>query len=728
MADGITKDDLSDVFAKFFGNEQSKSLTDPKDFEKFKDQLKKNTEELRKSLPSSKQLNEAIRGQTRQYLDGGQNLKSLNKQLEEAKTAWDSAAKAGKSNEAYTAQQKYNALESIKNENAKALAIVNAKVGTQNFAVGLVTATSTILRGVFDFAKSLQSGAGGVESATAFNASRIRAAGEIGNTIGGIIGGVGTSMMAFGGWVGAAGVAVKLLGDGVSVLSGKLSKYTEEAAKYLGDEILKTQKSYREITSSGAILAGGMTELRQRAFEAGLDVGQLATVVKDSKNDFAAMGTGLGEATKRIAGVSKELRTSDLGVQLYKLGYSFEEQASLSASLMANQRAAGMTRVQSDKEIAAQTAAYGKDLKILADITGQDAKAAAEKARVASMQADIMNMLSPEDAKRFQGQLRGMAPILQKGFIEYVASGGKAITNAATNVMISQQPEVLRTIQMGYKNIFDATKDEFQVRQLASEQNARLGEAERERLKRPGAAAINLANTLSSGASAITKDVSDFGNALLLQTQATEEAVKTAKKNADLSATNLAPLDNTITEIETETQRLKAALGGELTSHITDFAKTLKKGIETVDSALKRLGLFENPENPELPTNLNALANIPIMGDGGVTKGLSFAGEAGPEAVIPLPNNRKVPVQFDFAKALLPNKTSNSTNTDNINLPAIAANTGTLSLATNNNQTIDLLKEQIDLMKQFISKSDDHLEALRDSKYLQQQLVNNTYS
>jgi hypothetical protein len=47
----------------------------------------------------------------------------------------------------------------------------------------------------------------------AFNASRIRAAGEIGTSIGGIIGGVGTSMMAFGGLVGVAGGAVKLLGE-----------------------------------------------------------------------------------------------------------------------------------------------------------------------------------------------------------------------------------------------------------------------------------------------------------------------------------------------------------------------------------------------------------------------------------------------------------------------------------------------------------------------------------
>jgi hypothetical protein len=34
------------------------------------------------------------------------------------------------------------------------------------------------------------------------------------------------------------------------------------------------------------------------------------------------------------------------------------------------------------------------------------------------------------------------------------------------------------------------------------------------------------------------------------------------------------------------------------------------------------------------------------MADGGITKGPSIAGEAGPEAIVPLPNGRSIPVEM----------------------------------------------------------------------------------
>jgi hypothetical protein len=44
--------------------------------------------------------------------------------------------------------------------------------------------------------------------------------------------------------------------------------------------------------------------------------------------------------------------------------------------------------------------------------------------------------------------------------------------------------------------------------------------------------------------------------------------------------------------------------------------------------------------------------SLPKMAKGGITNGLSIAGEAGPEAVIPLPDGRSVPVKMDLAELL----------------------------------------------------------------------------
>jgi hypothetical protein len=44
--------------------------------------------------------------------------------------------------------------------------------------------------------------------------------------------------------------------------------------------------------------------------------------------------------------------------------------------------------------------------------------------------------------------------------------------------------------------------------------------------------------------------------------------------------------------------------------------------------------------------------SLPKMAKGGITNGLSIAGEAGPEAVIPLPDGRSVPVKMDLAELI----------------------------------------------------------------------------
>lgn len=58
--------------------------------------------------------------------------------------------------------------------------------------------------------------------------------------------------------------------------------------------------------------------------------------------------------------------------------------------------------------------------------------------------------------------------------------------------------------------------------------------------------------------------------------------------------------------------------------------------------------------NPGVMAGTNPLANVqvaptpaPAMARGGITRGLSFAGEAGPEAVVPLPDGRSIPVNMN---------------------------------------------------------------------------------
>ena len=764
MADTIDYDKMAEAIARALGGGGSGGTgkDGPRNIEDFKKQIKESTEALKKQVPMHKQMEGLLKGQRQAMIDLDKELEDLDKQIEGLVGTVDSADKV--------------LLQQERDQKASAMAINNAKAATTNFAITMGDVAQTLIKGAFQYAKDLQSGASGVEAGTNAAVTAAEASGNAISSFGSALSAAGpivgmvaksfASLAKYAGWIGAV---ISLAGIGLEVFGKKAASISSEGMKFFGEELKKTQKAFKDITDTGAVFGGGMTELRNIAADAGLDVTQLATAAKNSKDALAILGMGLGEGTKRIAGVSKELRTSELGIQLRKLGYSAEEQASLAAELMANQKAAGIGRVQSDKSVAEQTAAYGKDLKILADITGQDAKKAAEKARITSMQADIMAKLGPKEAERFQAQLRGMPEALQKGFIQYVASGGEAVTDAATNILMAQQPEVKKAFDQGLNNIRDTSKTASDVQQEALEARGRLGEAERARA-RSGNAVINMVNTLGTGVSTAVSSTAELTNSLILQTQANEEAAKQSKANADAAAKNTAPLDEAIAGIEENTQKLKAAMGKTLLDPITKYAETQAAAIRTVESELKRLGI-EDDVAPKKEAGFNerfggaaggamgGIATGAIMGGalgpvgalvGGIIGGLAgdqlgswigkkfdepqkFAtggivdgptrailGEAGlKEAVIPLPNGKSIPLDLDVG-AITNSMAEIAMKAVKMTPMGMAASALTNVLNTNQ-PTTSSSDDQVAVLR-------DILETLNSSRDLQQQYVYNTYN
>ena len=149
-------------------------------------------------------------------------------------------------------------------------------------------------------------------------------------------------------------------------------------------------------------------------------------------------------------------------MQVRKLGYTVEEQAELGAQVSANLNASGRLRSTSDKEVANITAQYGRDLKILADITGEDAKKAMEKARLQAMEADLLAAAyekgGPEAVEKLQAQLATMPEAMKKGYMEFVSTGGTAIADAATNVAITQNPKIMEQYRQQYETLGNANK------------------------------------------------------------------------------------------------------------------------------------------------------------------------------------------------------------------------------------------------------------------------------
>ena len=578
MAD-LSKEDLNAVFEKFFGTKLGTKI-DPKDFQAMIDGVKKTSKELKDSLPVRTQINSLLKGTIQQYQDISADLDNLEKSIVAARVAGDELAESE--------------LIQAKNQIKQTAALNNTKIALTNFGIGVAGVLGTLVDGALDYAKNLQGGASGVQSATAAAVATAKAAGEAAESTGTLMSGAGSVLQLFSGRFRSFGKGLELFGTAVGVIGKKAADLSAKALEYLGKELDRTQKAYKEVTDTGAVLAGGMTELRNRAADAGLDVEQFANAIKNSREELSMMGLGLGEGAKRMGAVNKELRNSQFGTQLQKLGYSMEEQANLSAQVMANQNAAGNKRILSDAAIAAQTAQYGKDLKVLADITGEDAKKAQEKARLQSQEADLLaealKQGGPDAVEKLQAQLRSLPEGLKKGYMEYVSSGGKAVADVATNIAMSTNKEIAPTFAGMFQTLGDTSKDASAAQDETTKYREKIGKYQLENLDSAEQIAMGLRFT---GDATLNGATQIFNDLILSGRKIGDGATKAARNATEGAAINTAPLDQAVADLEADAQRTKAALTKELTPAITQTAETFKSTAKSIKQTMDELGLRE---------------------------------------------------------------------------------------------------------------------------------------
>lgn len=187
---------------------------------------------------------------------------------------------------------------------------------------------------------------------------------------------------------------------------------------FLAAEFEKRITALSEFTKAGASFAGGMTEIGNLANESGIGLANYSKAVANSRDAITAMGIGAGEAAKLVAKGYKGLTETTgksgkaLREELLALGYSYEEQGEVMSLFMAQQRRAGRNLENlAPDELARGTAEYAKNLKVISDITGQDAKKIMERAQVESMRGALAGKLTKQQNDAFQGAFAGLAKI-----------------------------------------------------------------------------------------------------------------------------------------------------------------------------------------------------------------------------------------------------------------------------------------------------------------------------
>ena len=536
-------------------------------------ETKRFSEQTKKSTSASKAFGNILDG-SREDLSGfveglSESVKDLDEALQHAVT-----------------EEEIRQVEEAKREMSKAASLKIGVTAASNFAGSMLKAGQTMLEGSRAFELAIQSGASGIAAGTDSLINSIEAQTQVKNAtvdLASDLSGLGVAVSMLGGpWVKAIGLAISVLGP----LIGKFFKFNNEQekqaqihrAKLMGEELKKTEDTYKSITAAGAMFAGGMGEMRAQAAAAGMTVKDFGNMVKNSVGSFANMGMGVAQAAQRIGGVTKVLRTTELGTQLRNLGLNAEEQGDAAASAAAALNSSGQLRTMSDSAVAQATVAYTKDLKILQGITGEDAKKKLEEAQKRSMEADLlakaMAQGGPEAVAKLQKQLATMPETMKKGYMEFVSTGGSAIADAATNVAISQNPKIMEQYQQMYRTLGDGSIDAS----AALLETGKLTEQTAEYARTHADAVSAMATAARLGASELGKGAMDIHNSLILAnqqfakgvTEATAENVKALQGTKD-------PITNAINKLAEETNTATVALETRLTPELKAAADALPR-------------------------------------------------------------------------------------------------------------------------------------------------------
>lgn len=280
--------------------------------------------------------------------------------------------------------------------------------------------------------------------------------------------------------------AIKGAGGAIASLAGSLTGVAGDVLALFATQLVETYNNFKILTKSGVVLGGGMTELAQLTKDSGLPIKAFTTGLQKARTDLSAMGTGAGQATQKVANVMGELvngadkYTESLGA----LGYSTDEQVALVASQLANDRAAGITRTKSTAELAKDTLELGKNMRILSDLTGQDAKQLMEKARAQSLETDLykraMKEGGPEAVERMRSQLTALQALpenVRAGVLEMISTGGEATTDIATNIMMDANRELRPFIQSLVKDLRDPSLSPAEAQKRVTQGLERVGKA-----------------------------------------------------------------------------------------------------------------------------------------------------------------------------------------------------------------------------------------------------------
>jgi hypothetical protein len=450
------------------------------------------------------------------------------------------------------------------------------------------------------------------------------------------------------------------------------------------------------MSTVGATFAGGMEEMRATSQSANMGLEEFNRIIVDNAKDFSTAGLGMSAAAKRFASVSKAMSESGLREEISNLGYSFEEFGGLTADVMARLGTSGQLNFKSDQEIGLLTVEYAKNLRMISNITGEDARKKMEEARKTALKAGVyekvMQQGGAEGLKKFQDMLAITPSHMQQGLLEYIASGGTAVRDAATNMAMQQIPGYKEMLEGYLSAITDPTVDST----LATDQLLRNLSSVGESLKQSSATIGQIGTAVTFGAGGYAAEFVTLINGMRETTIKMPKDIEEFRRQIEQMAADPGKLTKNITAMTEAVERTKGAAEAIASEALPTFSTALLRVAGTMDTVTQKLQGLLTPGGtsgaatpPQTPRQLGQLAPGTVPGapssevgsvwDAVGTPGRSGAapkisssavelssspGKAlggisvgpksgyleklhGVEAVVPLPDGRSIPVSME---------------------------------------------------------------------------------
>ena len=626
-----------------------------KQMKSFGDATKKSSAEFQKRIEDlRKEVTRNVAG----YKDQLRVIKELNEAIDDLSDTTEDNAKKSQ-----LAQQRDELAREAANQ-----AILES---SEQFSQALV---ETTVRTTGEFVKRLQEGSNAQDQSRTLMFGAIDIAGAGLQSAGNGLTKFGTALANTQGWISQLGGMLALGGgmliEGVGEAGTKFLKFSVEV---LSRELQKTQEVFYSTNAVGAVFADGMTGMRNASADAGLNLKQFSSVVAKSSIDMSLSGLGVAEGARKVGLVGKifDQEGGRIREEMIRLGYGFEEQAELTATVMGNIRRTN--QAVNVNVLAEQTRKYAENLRLISALTGEDAKAKTkqvqEQNQIAAFQNQIAKM-GPAVAANIDSAMSLMTETEKKAFRDRVIFQGAVINQEAALFEATNRAAAERG-RMLYEKFLTGTFDPKTV----AEANARYQQAsiqafrDNQALFTAGFATNDamLQAQAQAGLDAYNRDLKITGEALATITDTIAQVAKpgdeltdgfvgatvAAQKMAVLFEEKLLPLLGTYAETVDIVN----------TSMLNFINKMLNDKKQPVDEKVLReqmlIGGVDVRTNEPLTSAqlgvIKAGGPLPEIGKKGMALGGISTGPVsghvevlhGTEAVVPLPDNRSIPVTLD---------------------------------------------------------------------------------